>query len=195
MTDSFIQKLMIAKQVMDKSNEIPRGGVTNTNFNESHIDQKINIPEPLFENPLPANYNIPQEYLSSNESVQTKPFVVTEDKIKNSKLPDVIKKLMIENPIQQPTQQTPTLSNDIIEKASRLMNNKETKFTTTKKEIGQQSNQSSQEIRKIVREELESILNENGLLHESESKSNELFQFRVGKHICEGKIVKVKKIS
>ena len=50
-------------------------------------------------------------------------------------------------------------------------------------------------IRNIVRETVEDVLRENGLLTESESKTNDIFKFRVGQHIFEGKLLKVKKIA
>jgi hypothetical protein len=54
---------------------------------------------------------------------------------------------------------------------------------------------SNGDLKKIIRETMEEVLKENGLLTESESKSDELFRFRVGDHIFEGKIVRVKKVS
>jgi hypothetical protein len=42
---------------------------------------------------------------------------------------------------------------------------------------------------------MEDVLKENGLLVESETSSNDLFKFRVGEHIFEGKILRVKKVS
>jgi hypothetical protein len=51
--------------------------------------------------------------------------VPTKDRIMSSKLPDEIKRLMIEHPIAQPSSMggSSVLSNDLIEKASRLMKN------------------------------------------------------------------------
>ena len=54
---------------------------------------------------------------------------------------------------------------------------------------------SKNDIRDIVRETVEDVLKENGLLVESESKSNDLFKFRVGQHLFEGKVLNVKKMS
>jgi hypothetical protein len=196
MTDDFIQKLMIAKQVMDKTNNIPRGGVSESvNVNENYNNQRISAPEIYSEQPIPAKYNIPQEYMQTTESKPiTKAPVVTEDRIKNSKLPDAIKDLMLKHPIKQPESYNPTLSNDVIERAARLMGeNKTVTQSSNKPTSNPQVNNS--DIRKIVRETVEEVLRENGLLVESESKSNETFQFRVGKHIFEGKVTKVKKIS
>jgi hypothetical protein len=42
---------------------------------------------------------------------------------------------------------------------------------------------------------MEEVLSENGLLVESESKSGEMFKFRVGQHLFEGKVLKVKKMA
>jgi len=50
-------------------------------------------------------------------------------------------------------------------------------------------------IKKIVKETVKSTIKEMGLLTESTEKSDEFFQFRVGSHIFEGKIQKIKKIK
>jgi hypothetical protein len=56
------------------------------------------------------------------------------------------------------------------------------------------SNIPTEDIRSIVRETVESVLRENGLITESETKSNEVFKFRVGQHIFEGRVTNIKKI-
>jgi hypothetical protein len=195
MTDDFIQKLMIAKQVMDKTNNIPRGGVNGTlPVNENFDSHRIATPELHLEQPIPATYNIPQEYIETSQPKTIKPPVVTEDRIKNSKLPDAIKELMLKHPIKQPEQYSATLSDDIIERASRLMGENKT-ITQTSSQPTSKPQSKNSDIKKIVRETVEEVLRENGLLMESESKSNETFQFRVGKHVFEGKMTKVKKLS
>ena len=195
MTDDFIKKLMVAKQVMDKSNNIPRGGVSDTlPMNENFNNQRINIPEVYSEQPIPATYNIPQEYMEVSQPKTIKAPVVTEDRIKNSKLPDAIKELMLKHPIKQSEQYSPTLSDDVIERAARLMGENKT-ITQSSNQPTSKPQSNNSDIRKIVRETVEEVLRENGLLMESESKSNETFQFRVGKHIFEGKMTKVKKLS
>jgi hypothetical protein len=50
-------------------------------------------------------------------------------------------------------------------------------------------------LKDIIRETIEEVLSENGLLVESTSKTNDVFQFRVGSHIFEGKVTKIKKIK
>jgi hypothetical protein len=51
------------------------------------------------------------------------------------------------------------------------------------------------QLSKLVKEAVNSALEENGLLIESVEKSNDLFSFRVGQHVFEGKITKVKKVK
>jgi hypothetical protein len=132
--------------------------------------------------------------------------VPMEDRIANSKLPDEIKRLMMEHPIQQPTMGMASgavLSDDLVEKASRLMNttpkgNQINEGAPRKQTTQQQpvsSSLTAKQIRDIVRETVEDVLKENGLLVESESRSEDLFKFRVGQHLFEGKVNKIKKMS
>lgn len=192
----LIQKLMISKKIMEKHNDMGRNGIQSTG----------GMSAPMVEDyqPIQANYNLPQEFLS--EQQVTKPVnngPMTSDRIMDSKLPDEIKKLMMEHPIQQPTMGagTGTLSNELVEKASRLMNtNAKGDLIESKQPQRKQQPQSNigvdaNVIRDIVRETVENVLRENGLLTESETKSNEVFKFRVGQHIFEGKLVRVKKIA
>jgi hypothetical protein len=122
---------------------------------------------------------------------------MTEDRIKNSKLPDAIKDLMLKHPIKQPESYNPTLSNDIIEKAARLMGENKTITQTSSKsnQTYPQKQNSNSDLKNIVREVLEEILTEHGIISESEQKTDEIFQFKVGKHLFEGKITKVKKLK
>ena len=196
--NDLMQKLMVSKQIMDRHNEMDRGTAPKANpsrMSESYAPTEYN------ETPIPATYNIPQEYMETTPKVSTKPPVVTEDRIKNSKLPDSIKRLMMEHPISQPQSYQPTISDDIIEKAARLMQENKTiaqpSNTSTSKQQPQSSNigLSASDIKKIVRETVEEVLNENGLLIESTQKTNEIMTIKVGKHIFEGKISKIKKTA
>lgn len=188
----LINKLMISKKIMEKHNEIGRGSVTQpTSFNTPQVDE--------FQ-PVSGNYNIPQEFLSENE-VKIQSNVSqgsSEERIKNSKLPDEIKRLMLEHPIEQPTSYngSATLSNELVEKASRLMGTNQTqKSITPQKTQTVNASINYDEVRNIVRETVEDVLKENGLLVESTTRSNEAFKFRVGNHIFEGKVTNIKKIS
>jgi hypothetical protein len=190
---ALLQKLMVSKKIMEKHEGMSRNNTSN------ETSQDITVQD--FK-PIQGNYNIPQEYLSESE-VRQQSFENTEDKIMNSKLPDEIKRLMLEHPINQPTNMGgPTLSNDLVEKASRLMNTKANGDTTSNTNIKRSVSQNSQsvgissnEIKMIVRETVEDVLRENGLITESESKTNDIFKFRVGQHIFEGRLSKIKKIS
>ena len=51
------------------------------------------------------------------------------------------------------------------------------------------------EIASIVRETVEEVLRENGLLIESTQRTKDNFTFKVGNHIFEGKLTKIKKVS
>jgi hypothetical protein len=154
--------------------------------------------------PVKANYNLPQDLLSEESIPKTyNTEVPTVDRIANSKLPDEIKRLMMEHPINQPNNSMsgPSLSNELVEKASRLMNTKangdlinESKprvSTPQQQTIGLSAN----DIKNIVRETVQDVLKENGLLVESTKKSNEQFKFRVGQHLFEGRVTKIRKIS
>ena len=54
---------------------------------------------------------------------------------------------------------------------------------------------SSSQIKQIVQETVRETIKEMGLLTESIEKSNEVFQFRVGSHLFEGKVTKIKKLK
>jgi hypothetical protein len=176
---------------MEKHNEIPRAG------NSSGI---INAPSVETYEAPPAKYNLPTEFLEESvpKRVQTNE-IPTTDRIMSSKLPDEIKRLMIEHPIAQSSPMVgPSLSNDLIDKASRLMN-----VDASGKQINEQPKRRPQgqnvldnsELKNMVKEAVREILSENGLITESVQKANDVFSFRVGKHIFEGKVTKIKKVQ
>jgi hypothetical protein len=185
--EQLMQKLMMSKAIMDKSDQIKRSGTLP--MSTSLSVQNFDVPE--------SKYNIPQEFLGENTiSKPTKnPSVPTVDAIKNSKLPDAIKKLMIEHPIVPPQMQTgPTLSNELVEKASRLM--KDSKQNNTLPSSNQQQQVPNiPNIEKMIENAVRKVLKEEGLLTESEEKTGEVFSFKVGKHIFEGKVTKIKKLQ
>ena len=187
-----MQKLMVSKQIMDRHNDMDRG-ITPKKSTQQQLVREYD------ETPIAASYNIPEEYLSSApQTPKAPPAVMSEERIKNSKLPDSIKRLMMEHPIQQPQQYQATISDDIIEKAARLMGNNKQSVLESSQQPKQQNpsfNLSAADIKKIVRETVEEVLSENGLMVESTQKSNELMTIKVGKHIFEGKISKIKKVQ
>jgi|LauGreDrversion4_2_1035121.scaffolds.fasta_scaffold1013423_2 hypothetical protein len=188
----LINKLMISKKIMEKHNTMGRGNATETMVNTA----------PMVEShqPVNANYNLPPD-LMLNENKTQMPQLPTEDRIMNSKLPDEIKRLMMEHPIEQPgIGNGPTLSNELVEKASRLMGTNPKPINEESKTINRTVQQSSpsidkNDLRDIIRETVEDVLKENGLLVESTTRSDEVFKFRVGNHIFEGKLTKIKKIQ
>jgi hypothetical protein len=197
-----MNKLMISKKIMDIHSNVPRGQVSgNHSFTNPEIQD--------FEAPS-AKYVIPEEFMGT----QQQPKIPTQnvnskDRILASKLPDEIKRLMIEHPIQQPNNMgggSSVISNELIEKAARLMNNDVANNVSPYQQKKQpvQENVKTQNLntsldknvlKNLIRETIEEVLGENGLLVESTSKSNDMFQFRVGSHIFEGKVTRIKKVK
>ena len=181
----------MAKAIMDKTRQMDSGEISKPqqrvqleNFDAPEV--KYNLPSEMMESISQAPVNTISK---SNPSMGFgKPSV---EAIRKSKLPDEIKRLMEEHPIEQPGSMSgPTLSDDLIEKASRLMG--------TKQQVVEQSQKPSPaingDIKKLVKEAVREILSESGLITESSEKSNDSFTFRVGKHIFEGKLTKIKKM-
>ena len=189
--NDLIEKLMISKAIMDKHNNTPRAG------------NNLNMTSPTVENyeAPQAKYNLPQEFMQESvpQSSPSHQQPITKDRVMSSKLPDEIKRLMIEHPINQPNSMAgPSLSNDLIDKAARLMNidaKGTPKEYQSKRMVAQPiPTQDLSSLKKLLREVVEEVLQENGLIAESTQKSNEIFSFKVGKHIFEGKVTKIKKI-
>ena len=193
-----MQKLAMSKKIMDASDKIKpgqaQGGL------------------PMSEN-INASYNIPQDMLQSvpqqptQQMVQTQqmsqPQPMTEDRIQNSKLPDEIKQLMMEHPIQQPNfgGGGPVLSDDVIEGAQRLMGRTPQQTVSENVSVPSSSNDSDlkQMIRDVVRDTVRDVVREElqnaGMLTEGNTKTNESLQLRVGKHVFEGRVTKIKKVK
>ena len=203
MSSNLMEKLAVSKKIMDKHNGTPRtqGGslpmVDNSNAS-------YNIPQDMLQQPPQQQQqqpNIPTPSMSNEP--------VTENAIKNSKLPDAIKRLMLENPITQPQSNGPALSNDIIEGAARLMKNDSTpqpnELVNTQQPLKEVSSSTSlnndlkQMIRDVVRDTVRDVVREelksSGMVTEGNQKVNETLSLRVGKHVFEGKVLKVKKVK
>jgi len=197
--EDLMQKLMKSKAIMDATNNMSRN--KNSGTLPSAMLENFEVPS--------AKYNIPEEFLQEQPSSapflssvpreNTKPVgVPTVDAIKNSKLPDEIKRLMIEHPIAQPQQSQMTISNELVEKASRLMRKQDSNYIpeSAKEKVSkpQQTSIDYNLIQEMIEEAVNKALQKNNLLIESTEKTNEQFSFRVGKHVFEGKVTKVKKI-
>ena len=192
--DDFIKKLMVSKAIMDKHKQMPRAGDGARVFNTPMVE--------TYDAPA-VSYNLPQEFIqeTSTPQPQQQKGPMTEDRIMSSKLPDEIKRLMIEHPIAQPNGMGgPTLSNDLIDKAARLMNTDPSGKVVGK--IPQRQSQNVSEsvldngsLRGMLKEVVKEVLTENGILSESTQKTNETFSFKVGKHLFEGNVTKIKKLK
>lgn len=201
----LMQRLAVSKKIMDRHSEIKRGDVRNT----TPMVENFDTPQ--------STYNLPNDLLQEQKSTPSnydpsKP--LEKEKILNSKLPDEIKRLMIEQPIVQPSSISGgvTLSDDIIEGATRLMgkNNKISEqpkqiinVESTSRNNNQTSNININEIKNIIRDVVRDTvkdvvreeLKESGMIIESTQTVNESLQFKVGNTVFVGKIIKVKKLE
>jgi len=168
--------------------------------------------------PVNATYNLPQEFLQEQEQPKndfdpTQP--LEESRILKSKLPDEIKQLMIEQPIVQSKAGVSSMdiSEEVIQGAQRLMNlgsNKNSELPKQKSEspitntnqnhnTNININEIKSMIRDVVRDTVRDVVREElkdaGMLAESTSDSNEVIQFKVGKHLFIGKVTKIKKLQ
>jgi len=196
----LMNKLVVAKKIMDVHNQTPRAG--NNGMLSSPMLEQYNAP--------PATYNIPQEFMGEQtqpmmSSPTTPPQLPTKDRILNSKLPDEIKKLMMEHPIDKPNNMGgPTLSNEVVEAAARLMktdargNVQESNIPRQPQSQHQPQNFSGIDyslLKSIIRDTITEVLTEKGLVAESSSKTKEQISFRVGQHVFEGVVTKIKKMK
>ena len=200
MSSNLMEKLAVSKKIMEKHNGTPRvqGGSLPM---EDNPNASYNIPQDMLQQPPQQQQTISQPSMSNEP--------VTENAIKNSKLPDAIKRLMLDNPIAQPQSSVPALSNDIIEGAARLMKNNSTpqpnELVNTQQPLKEVSSSTSlnndlkQMIRDVVRDTVRDVVREelksSGMVTEGNQKVNETLSLRVGKHVFEGKVLKVKKVK
>jgi hypothetical protein len=214
--NDLMMKLMTAKQIMTKHNEIGRGGIPVNVNNSAPLVEDFKAPQ--------ATYNLPSEFMNEsltmghmqNDDVNTPylseeamsknihkmPQQASQDRILQSKLPDSIKQLMMEHPIVQPDNPLSGgsgISNELAEKAARLMNTKANGdvINPQQKRPQQQPSQIpvSSDLKSMIQEAVREVLSENGLITESVSKTNDVFSFRVGSHVFEGKVTKIKKVK
>jgi len=206
--NDLMSRLVASKAIMDnpkftKSRNSMNDGLPPTSLQDFDVpNAKYNIPQEF----LQESPSMSQPYLSELPKVNTKPVgMPSVDAIKSSKLPDEIKRLMIEHPIAQAQQQGggATLSDDLIERASRLLKNENSNNyipeSVKPKTQQQPQTQSTSQIdykliKKMIREAVDEALQENGLMVESSEKANEMLSFKVGKHLFEGKVTKIKKL-
>ena len=199
----LMQRLAVSKKIMEKHSEIKRG------------DARQITPMVEEYSPVKANYNLPSELLTESEETTQRhdPSVpLDQNRILNSKLPDEIKRLMIEQPIVQPSSMGggAVLSNDVIEGAARLMKKdmptnqpQKTNVQENTKQPQNNTNVNTNElrsmIRDVVRDTVRDVVKEElknaGMIVESTTNTNETIQFKVGNTLFVGKVTKVKKLE
>ena len=113
---------------------------------------------------------------------------------------------MMEHPIEQPHMGFggPTLSDDLVEAAARLMKTDARGNVNETKNVRQPQVQHQQQIsngidysllKLIIKDTITEVLTEKGLVAESSSKTKEQISFRVGQHVFEGVVTKIKKMK
>lgn len=184
--------LLMAKKIMDKHNGISRttevdsinnkmlSETSNSQNIESYYNNDMNI------NDTPSIDQIQTQLPVMNPQIQDNE--ITKSKIKNSKLPDNIKKLMLENPIVNSTHGV-NLSESTINKASRLIKQENKTHTNPTTTYPQQN------LKELIREVLVEVLTENGIITENTKTTKEKISFRVGNHQFDGIVTKVKKFN
>lgn len=179
-SNDLMQRLVQAKKVMNK--------VETGSFERGNVNEQILRSDP-------------EEVVSMHQPQQHRqPVQPNIDRISNSKLPDAIKRAMIENPIPQ-ISLNDSLDLNFVEKTKKLM---ESEGVSTKRSAPkQQSNVSYQNnsdlipiieniVRKTVTEILDSKLNQ--ILTAQQTLSiNENLVLKVGDSIFKGKITGVNK--
>jgi len=205
--EDLMQRLAVSKKIMERSEQIKTGGSDNRNINMPMVEEF---------SPVNAKYNLPSEFLPEQVQRQnnfdpTQP--LEESRILNSKLPDEIKRLMIEQPIVQPNSMSGgiEISEEVIQGAQRLMNMNSKQPTNIQEKIQSVETKQSHStsninvneiksmIRDVVRDTVRDVVREElkgaGMLAESTQDTNEVIQFKVGQHLFIGKVTKIKKLE
>lgn len=168
-SNDLMQRLTQAKKVMNK--------VDSGNFERGQVSENV--------------------YMSSDEPIQQEQPVkrVPVDKIQNSKLPDAIKKAMIENPIPQ-ISLSESLDMDFVKGAKKLMEkeglSKPTQATSKVSNPVIDMNAIAVLIENTVRKVMDEKLNQ--ILSAQQTQSiNENLVLKVGDSVFKGKITGVNK--
>jgi len=197
-TDELSQKLASARKIMKK--------VDNGDFERGAVNEKV----------LRSN---PEDLIVENKTASTRPVgKVDLNRVNNSKLPDAIKRAMIENPIPQ-IGLNDTLDMNFVEKTRRLMEADGTmpasnrapiqesqhvqhtkdlpqqKTNTTKITTGELERRLTPIIENVIRKTLDEIVDRKLtqlLAAQAGSTINENLAIKVGDTIFTGKITKAK---
>ena len=193
-------KKFMEHEAMNKSGRAPR---TNTNIQT----ESVNVPPQMSHNiPTPSTPNMNPKANMSEES------------IRNSKLPDAIKQAMIDNPIPD-VSPTPNLSESFMDKVSQKMNSEQYSVqnmrTTANSNVGkiniptknvvkeskdpipspfETPSVDSDLLKDTIKECIKEIMVEENILMESKNIKENL-QIRVGNKIFTGNIKSIKSIK
>jgi len=182
-SNELMKKLVQSKKIMNK--------VDGGNYERGHVNESMLLSDP--EELMKSQYS--GEQPQPNQRPVNGPTSV--DRIQNSKLPDAIKRAMIESPIPQ-ISLNDTLDMDFVKGAKRLM---EQEGVSSKKLQPQQRQPQSSNIdmnaialmientvRKVMDEKLNQILSAS-----TTASINENLVLKVGESIFKGKITGVSK--
>lgn len=181
----LMEKLKVAKAIMDKHETIGKSNNENGG-KKTPVLEEYNQPN--------VRYNLPDDVSMDEPQVVNKSNLPTKDRVLQSKLPDEIKRLMIEHPINgpEPIQTKSVLSDELVDRANKLMGNNKPQIQERKASTPVTNNS---ELRSMLKEVLTEILTENGLLYEGSKKTSDMLSLRVGQHVFEGKVTNIKKIK
>jgi len=177
--NGLMQRLVQAKKVMNK--------VDGGNYERGHVNETV-----LRSNPEELN-------VSEVNTPTQKPANYTPNKVMESKLPDAIKRAMIENPIPQ-ISLSDSLDMDFVKNTKKLMEAEgvatKPKQTPPSRSIPQSSNIDMNEIAIIIENTVRKVLDEklNQILTAQQTLSiNENLVLKVGDSVFKGKITGVNK--
>lgn len=179
-SNELMQKLVNAKKVMNK--------VDGGNFERGHINESLLLSDP---SELMESKEMPQQ-------TNTRPVgTPSADKIQSSKLPDVIKKAMMENPIPQ-ISLSDSLDMDFVKGAKRLMEQEgvPTKKSQPQRQQSVTSNIDMNAIAVLIENTVRKVMDEklNQILTAQQTQSiNENLVLKVGDSVFKGKITGVNK--
>jgi hypothetical protein len=186
--DELSMKLANSKKIMKK--------VDSGNYEKGNINQDVlnKAPEELMENGFELKNVAPV-----SSAVKRPVGTATPEKINNSKLPESIKRAMIENPIPQ-ISLNDTIDMDFVAKTKRLMEQDEPKQSTQTRQVTQVSSKDFEAklipiIENIIRKTLDEIVDKKltQILTAYQTASiNENLVLKVGNSIFQGKITNVK---
>ena len=176
--NDLMSKLVQSKKVMNK---VDTGSFERGNVNENVL---LSDPDELMTQQIPTN------------KTASAP-APTQDRIQNSKLPDAIKKAMMENPIPQ-ISLNDTLDMDFVKGAKRLMEQEgvSQKPKTQTKQTNTTSNIDMSAIATLIENTVRKVMDEklNQILTAQQTTSiNENLVLKVGDSIFKGKITGVNK--